>query len=87
LHQSILPGHEHFPPSSKDEQPDDLCQMMADLLSQIDATHIRYLAAAATHDLDQAWAQFHEKFALEKDLWTVLQLRAALPTGHMRIAQ
>lgn len=69
---SILPGFEAF--YRVGERSNPITAMLNDLAEQAHDNFLKYLAAAATTNVEEAWHRFRESFALEQDIDTLITM-------------
>lgn len=79
---SILPGLDFF--NRSQDYHDSLAGMIGDLIEQANTNYLRYLAAAATHNIEQAWDCYSESLALEEDIATLSRLHGLVSQSAKR---
>jgi hypothetical protein len=79
---SILPGLDFF--NRPQDYPDSFAGMIGDLIEQANTNYLNYLAAAATHNIEQAWDCYTESLALEEDIATLSRLQGLISQSAKR---
>ncbi|GAB4555795.1 MAG: hypothetical protein OHK0023_27430 [Anaerolineae bacterium] len=58
--------------------------MLNDLAEQAHENFLRYLAAAATTNIEEVWDRFRESFALEQDIDTLITMYEFVNSSPIR---